>query len=105
MRYVYNIATGQTDELPDLPPTPFVPSVPASVSMRQARLFLLGAGLMPAVEAAIAGLPEPQKSAVEIEWEYAPTVEREWPTINAIADLLGWDGAQLDDFFTQAAQL
>jgi hypothetical protein len=88
---------------PESEPQP--PTVPAAVSMRQARLFLLSAGLMPSVEAAIAGLSEPQKSAVEIEWEYATTVEREWPTINAIASLLGWDSAQLDDFFTQAAAL
>jgi len=88
---------------PESEPQP--PTVPAAVSMRQARLFLLSAGLMPSVEAAIAGLSEPQKSAVAIEWEYATTVEREWPTINALAALLGWDSAQLDDFFTQAAAL
>jgi hypothetical protein len=39
--------------------------------MRQARLALLGAGLLPQVETALNSLDEPYKSAALIEWEYA----------------------------------
>ena len=42
-------------------------AVPQTVTMRQARLALLGAGLLAGVDAAIASLPEPDKSAAIIE--------------------------------------
>ena len=46
------------------------PRVPAAVTMRQARLALLGANLLSSVDTAIDALPEPTKSAARIEWEY-----------------------------------
>lgn len=54
------------------PPPPVV--IPQSVTMRQARLALLGAGLLDDVNSAIAAIPDPvQRKAAEIEWEYAQT--------------------------------
>ena len=58
-------------------PAPLPVPVPQSVTMRQARLALLGAGLLDDVDAALAAIPDAtQRRAAQIEWEYAATVER-----------------------------
>lgn len=88
-----------------VPPPPPVPVVPDSVSMRQARLALLGAGLLAQVDAAIASLPSPQKEAAAIEWEYAQEVQRHNGLVPAMAQALGMTEAQLDALFMQAATL
>ena len=88
------------------PPVPPVPKeVPQSVTMRQCRLQLLAIGKLADVDAAIAALPEPEKSAAQIEWEYAATVERNAPLIGALGPALGLDDAQLDELFIEAAKL
>lgn len=79
--------------------------VPAAVTMRQARLALLGAGLLPTVQAAIASLPSPQKEAAEIEFEYAQEVQRNHGLVPAMAQALGMTEAQIDDLFIAAAAL
>lgn len=78
---------------------------PASVTMRQARLALLGAGVLSGVDAFIDGLPSPQKEAARIEWEYAATVERGSALVTALAVALTLDSAALDALFTAAAAL
>lgn len=83
------------------PPTP----VPTAVTMRQARLALLGAGLLDDVEAAINALPSPQKEAAEIEFEYAQEVHRNHGLVPAMAQALGMTEAQIDDLFFAAAEL
>jgi hypothetical protein len=90
---------GQAFTPPD-PPTPAVPVVQA-VTMRQARLALLDAGLLDAVEAAVAAAPR----AVRIEWEYATQIERASPLLGAIAAEINLDEAALDALFLAAAQL
>ena len=87
-----------------LPPPPPVP-VPKEVTMRQARLALLGAGLLPSVTTAIAALPSPQKEAAAIEWEYSQTVERNRGFVLSIGTALGLTELQLDNLFTVAATL
>ncbi len=87
---------------PELPP---VNPVPQSVSMRQARLALLGAGLLSTVDAAIAAQAEPLKSQIEIEWVYATEIDRQWPTLLALAPALGLDSDDLDNLFIAASQL
>ncbi len=79
--------------------------VPQSVSMRQARLALLGAGLLSTVDAAIAAQAEPLKSQIEIEWVYATEIDRQWPTLLALAPALGLDSEDLDNLFIAASQL
>jgi hypothetical protein len=69
--------------------------------MRQARLALLGAGMLDDVEAAIAAAPR----AVRIEWEYATQIERASPLVAAIAAELDLDAPALDALFAAAAQL
>lgn len=90
---------------PILPYVAPPPAVPPSVSMRQARLALLGSGLLPQVEVAIASLPSPQKEAAQIEWEYAAVVERNAGLVPAMAQALGMTDAQLDALFIAAESL
>ena len=80
-------------------------SVPSSVTMRQARLALLGAGLLARVDAAINGLPSPQKEAARIEWEYATEVQRSSGLVPMMRVALGLDDAALDALFIGAAAL
>lgn len=79
--------------------------VPQSVSMRQARLALFGAGLLSAVEAAISAQAEPTKSVIKIEWDYATSVDRNWPTLLALRAALGLTDDQLDQLFITAVKL
>lgn len=80
--------------------------VPANVTMRQARLALLGAGLLDDVDAAIAANPDPvQRKAAQIEWEYANTVERGSTFVQQLGAGLGLTEQQLDELFTTAATL
>lgn len=82
------------------------PTVPQQVTMRQARLALLGAGLLDDVGAAIAAIPDPvQRKAAQIEWEYAAIVERNSPLIQQLAPALGMTEAQMDELFATAAGL
>lgn len=95
------VAEGNTPE----PADPVVPAVPQIVTMRQARLALLGAGLLAQVDAAIEALPEPQKSAARIEWDYSSEVHRSRAFVQQLGHALGLTDEQLDDLFTQAATL
>lgn len=96
------LAAGNTPEPADTPAAAPIDSV----TMRQARLALLGAGLLDDVEAAIAGVADvTQRQAVQIEWEYAQEVRRDHQWVQSLAAMLGLTEAQLDDLFTQAAAL
>lgn len=87
------------------PPAPEPTPVPQQVTMRQARLALLGAGLLSSVNAAIASLPSPQKEAAQIEWEYAAVVDRNAGLVPAMGSALGMTEVQLDDLFIAAGAL
>lgn len=84
-----------------VPPPPPVVVVPQVISMRQARLALHGAGLLDDVEAAVAQADK----TVQIEYEYATELHRQWPTLLVLATALGLTDAQLDALFIQASQL
>jgi len=88
-----------------VPPPPAPPYVPVAVTMRQARLALLGAGLLDDVETAIAALPSPQKEAARIEWEYSQEVQRHNGFVSVLAPMLGLTEAQTDALFIGAAAL
>lgn len=89
-----------------LEPAPAPPvAVPQFVTMRQARLALLDAGLLSSVDAAIAAMSEPAKSAAQIEWEYASEVQRGNGMVPAMAAALGMTESQIDDLFIAAATL
>lgn len=85
---------------------PGTPSaVPASVTMRQARLALMAAGKLAAVESAIAALPDPAKTAAQIEWEYSNEVQRHNGFVSQLAPALGMSEAELDALFIAAKAL
>ena len=86
-----------------LPPAP--PYVPQVVSMRQARLALLGAGFLASVNEAIAAMPGVGGEAARIEWEYATEVRRDSPLVDGLSAALTLDAETLDSLFTQAAAL
>ena len=100
--YLAWLAEGNTPEPADQTPPVVIPNV----TMRQARLALLGAGLLDDVDAAIAAITDPtQRKAAEIEWEYAQTVDRDSSFTQQLAAGLGLTSEQLDALFTQAAAL
>lgn len=80
-------------------------AVPAEVTMRQARLALLAAGKLDAVNAAINALPDPPKTAALIEWEYSNAVRRDSQFVALLGPALGLDSAALDALFIAASKL
>lgn len=90
-------------EAPQQPTEPAEPVIPSVVTMAQAKLALLYAGLYEQVEQALADLPEPQKTAALIEWNHRQTLEREHPLVAQVAAALGLTEQQLDDLFVDAA--
>ena len=82
-------------------PEPAPPGVPHSVSMRQARLALLGAGLLDSVDAVVAQSPR----AVQIEWEFATDVWRDRDLVASIGGALGLTDDQIDALFIAAAAI
>jgi hypothetical protein len=75
--------------------------VPRQVTMRQARLALLDAGLLQTVKDAVAGMTE----AAQIEWECAAVVDRDSGLLESMSSALGLTDAQLDALFSQAVTL
>lgn len=79
--------------------------IPTKVTMRQARLALLNAGLLQTVNNAIAAMPSPQGDAARIEWEFSSEVHRNQPLVMSLAPALNMTDAQLDQLFIDAAKL
>ena len=81
------------------------PYVPAAVTMRQARLALLGAGLLTSVETALDALSEPAKSAARIEWDYSNEVQRHNGLVSSLGPALNLTSEQIDTLFVEVAKL
>lgn len=79
--------------------------VPVVVTMRQARLALLGAGLLAQVNTAVANMPGTEGDAARIEWEYAQEVRRDSPLVAALSVALGLTDETLDNLYKVAAGL
>lgn len=79
--------------------------VPQAVTMRQARLALLQAGLLATVNTAIAAMPGAAGEAARIEWEYAQEVRRDAPLIAGMQAALALTATQIDELFIAAARL
>jgi len=75
------------------------------VTPRQARLELAKRGLLANIAEIIALIPEPDKTTVEIEWEYAVSIERSSPWVIQLGSALGLDEEGLDELFKAAAEL
>lgn len=80
-------------------------AVPEAVTMRQARLALLQAGLLAQVNTAITNMPGAAGDAARITWEFAGDVQRSDALLAQLAGALGLSDAQLDDLFRLAATL
>jgi len=77
------------------------PLVPQSVTPRQARLALLGAGLLDKVTAAVTAIGGPTL----ITWEYASAFDRQDPLILQLGSSLNMTPAQIDQLFVTASTL
>lgn len=73
----------------------------ASVTPRQARLALLGAGLLSQVETAV----NAAGGAIKISWEFATSINRDDALVGSIATQLSLTEAQIDALFAQAVTL
>lgn len=98
---VPQLLAAQDARKPAPAPVPPVPTVPQSVTPRQARLALFGAGLLDQVTAAVNAAGGPTL----ISWEYASVFERTDPLIATLAASLNLTAEQLDALFTVAATL
>lgn len=79
--------------------------IPTSITRRQARLALLHAGKLAAVESAIATIADPiHQMAAQIEYENA-TWERGNPWIEQLGAQIGLTPADIDQLFITAANL
>lgn len=80
-------------------PPPLPPPVPQEVTDLQARLALIAAGKLAAVEAAVAGADE----ATKAWYDRALMWRRDSPIIAALAPALGLSSSDLDALFIDAA--
>ena len=95
--YLAWLAAGNTPD-PYIPPPP---PIPFSVTPFQAKAAILQAGLLPAVEAALATA----SPIAQLAWSDATEFTRDSPTIAALAAQLGLTDAQVDDLFIAASQV
>lgn len=80
--------------------------VPDAVTPRQAKLALLGADKLDAVDTALAAIPDAtQRKAAQIEWDSAIEFRRAAPLIATLGGAIGLTEAQIDALFVQAATL
>ena len=75
--------------------------VPQQVTMRQARLALLSAGLLDDVEMVIAAAGR----EAQLEWEYAAVVDRSNPAVAIVQQQNALTDTYIDDLFREAAKL
>lgn len=76
-----------------------------TVTRRQALRALHDAGLLDDVEAAINGLPEPQKTQARIDWNSAQDFRRDFPLLVQLAGAIGLTSEQIDSLFVAAAAI
>lgn len=79
--------------------------IPKYVTMRQARLALLNAGLLKTIDDAVANMPGVEGDAARIEWEFSNAVERDKEFVKSIASGLRLTDDQVDQLFIAAALL
>lgn len=81
-----------------LPP----PQVPVEIQMWQARAILFRSGLLGQVEQAVKAATNPE---IEIAWEYAPNVVRQSAFVLAMASVLNFSEATIDNLFIEGAKI
>jgi hypothetical protein len=81
--------------------------VPQTITATQIRLWLVNNGFsMNQIYDIISQIPDPLlKAQIEVQWEYAPYVERDHPMINTLGASLGLSSEQIDQAFREASVL
>ena len=74
--------------------------IPKTITLRQARLYLLSIGLLDDLENIIS-----QNRAYQIEWEYANQIEIESPLVKILGQTLNLDDEQIDNMFMEASKI
>ncbi|WP_157352245.1 hypothetical protein [Aliarcobacter butzleri] len=74
--------------------------IPKTITLRQARLYLLSIELLDDLEEIIN-----QNRAYQIEWEYANNIERESPLVKILGQTLNLDDTAIDNMFTEASKI
>lgn len=100
--YQARLSSGFTPEAAVIPEE----TIPVMVTMRQARLALLHAGLLDDVEAALLAMGDTvEGKAARIEWDYSSEVFRDKPFVQQLSAALGMAPDQLDTLFATAGTL
>jgi len=86
-----------------LPPMP--PRVPREIPNWRAKVILASMGLLTAVEAAIAALPEPDRTVASLAWGGDAKLARRGKTVLGLAAALGLSSDQIDQLFIAAEAL
>lgn len=94
---LYDPATG-TFTTPE-----YIEPVPQSVTPRQFRKALKAGGLLTDIKNYMKNLPE--DDALLIDWEYASEFRRDYPSVAAMAALLGKSDADIDELFKAAGKI
>lgn len=79
--------------------------VPDEIARWALREVCVLRGLIPAIETALQGLPEPTRTIALNRWAEKPTISRGSSMITALQALLGWTNDYVDDLFRAADQL
>ena len=74
--------------------------IPKTITLRQARLYLLSIELLDDLEEIIN-----QNRAYQIEWEYANQIERESPLVKILGQALNLDDTAIDNMFMEASEI
>lgn len=99
-----SLALGITQEQLDTANASYRKSiVPNSITMRQARLTFLSAGILTTLESAINSIQEENaRSVAQIEWQFGEYVHRNNSPITSLIDnVLGLTELQIDDLFIE----
>jgi len=86
-----------------LPPMPA--RVPREIPNWRAKVILASMGLLTAVEAAIAALPEPDRTVASLAWGGDAKLARRGKTVLGLAAALGLSSDQVDQLFIAAEAL
>ena len=111
MRKIVNAITGEITEDPDFVPEPVEPIsfLPVtSITARQARLWLLRAGITDVtVRTTIESTLPPDKAAEAlIEWEYATEFEKDHPLVKMLlSKILRLSEDEIETAFKEASKL
>lgn len=84
-------------------PEPVV--VPQEVPMWALKEVCVSRNHTAAIDAALAGLPEPPRVKATLRWEYKDTISRGSSMISALQAILGWSNAYVDELFVAADTL